>query len=51
MISEIYFITANLVLLAEIKIVTIVDLLTMVSGVPSLYSISLSRFENFYSDV
>ncbi len=40
---------------AEIKVVTIIDLLTKVAGIPSflfiIYQYGLKHFERFYSDV
>ena len=54
-ICEIYFYNANNVIKASINIVTIVDLLTQVAGVPSflllISKVLLHRFEYFYTDL
>ena len=52
---DIYFFNSNTVLKAKIEIITIVDLITTVAGVPGLLllisSKLLHRFEMFYTDL
>ncbi len=54
-IARLWVRMANPVVKAEIKVVTIVDLLTKVAGIPSflfiIYKYCLKHFERFYSDV
>lgn len=54
-IAHIYIMNEDSIAKSEFKVVTIIDLLTSVAGVPSflfiIYKYFLKHFESFYSDV
>ena len=54
-IADIFFYNGNTVLKAKIEIITIVDLITSVAGVPGLLLLISSKllhnFESFYTDL